>query len=109
MVGVMRRRVFHETFKRQAVEQATASDLSNSAVAARLGIHETVLRRWIHEFPPAQQADASDSKQLTPISFNSADANLLAENGLLRSEIERLRADREILKKALAMAFEEMP
>jgi transposase len=108
MVSVMRRRVFHETFKRQAVEQATSSTLSNSAVAARLGIHETVLRRWIHEFPPAQQADASHCKQLTSISFNSADANLLAENGLLRSEIERLRADREILKKALAMAFEEM-
>jgi transposase len=108
MVSVMRRRVFHETFKRQAVEQATASTLSNSAVAARLGIHETVLRRWIHEFPPAQEVRSFDCNQLTPVSFNAADANLLAENGLLRTENERLRADREILKKALAMAFEEI-
>jgi transposase len=104
----MRRRVFHETFKRQAVEQATSSPLSNSAVAARLGIHETVLRRWIHEFPPAHEPGISDGKQLAPVAFNAADAGLLAENGQLRSEIERLRADREILKKALAMAFEEM-
>jgi transposase len=108
MVSVMRRRVFHETFKRDAVEQATTSGLSNSAVAAKLGIHETVLRRWVHEFPTSQEAGSSDGKPSTPTSFGPPNANLLAENGLLRREIQRLRADREILKKALAMVFEEM-
>jgi transposase len=108
MVGVVRRRVFGETFKREAVEQATTSHLSNSAVAAKLGIHETVLRRWMHKFPSAQEIGSSDHKQLAPGSFDPSGTALLAENRLLRSEIERLRADREILKKALAMAFEEV-
>jgi transposase len=106
MVGAGRRRVFHETFKREAVEQITASGLPVHAVAAKLGIHETMLRRWAHEFQPAQEMRLSSLNPLTTICSDSPDAGLLAENGLLRGEIKRLRADREVLKKALAMAFE---
>ena len=41
------RRVFPESFKREAVDRVAASGLSAGAVARELGLHETVLRRWM--------------------------------------------------------------
>ncbi len=43
----MKRRVFPEAFKREAVERVATSGLSAGRVAAELGLHETVLRRWM--------------------------------------------------------------
>ena len=42
-----KRRVFPESFKREAVERVASSGLSAGAVAGELGLHETVLRRWM--------------------------------------------------------------
>jgi Transposase and inactivated derivatives len=44
------RRVFPETFKREAVDRVVSSGLSVIAVARELGLHETVLRRWMMQF-----------------------------------------------------------
>lgn len=44
------RRVFPESFKREAVERVATSGLSAGAVARELGLHETVLRRWMMQF-----------------------------------------------------------
>ena len=44
------RRVFPETFKREAVDRVASSGLSAGQVAAELGLHETVLRRWMMQF-----------------------------------------------------------
>uniref|UniRef100_UPI0037CA9CB0 transposase n=1 Tax=Phenylobacterium sp. TaxID=1871053 RepID=UPI0037CA9CB0 len=44
------RRVFPESFKREAVDRVAASGLSAGAVARELGLHETVLRRWMTQF-----------------------------------------------------------
>ncbi len=38
------RRVFPEAFKREAVDRVATSGRSAGAVAAELGLHETVLR-----------------------------------------------------------------
>jgi transposase len=41
------RRVFPEAFKREAADRVRSSGLSAGKVAAELGLHETVLRRWM--------------------------------------------------------------
>jgi transposase len=109
MMSVQRRRVFHEDFKREAVEQVTGGGRPTSVVAAEFGIHETVLRRWMLRFPPLQTAKAPNNVQPMVSAEESASPDLATENRMLRSEIERLRADRQILKRALAIVFAEMP
>ena len=42
-----KRRHFPDAFKREAVERARTSGLTIIEVAEELGLHETVLRRWI--------------------------------------------------------------
>ena len=44
------RRVFPESFKREAVDRVATSGLSAGRVATELGLHETVLRRWMMQF-----------------------------------------------------------
>jgi transposase-like protein len=43
----VKRRAFPDTFKREAVDRVASSGLSAGAVARELGLHETVLRRWM--------------------------------------------------------------
>lgn len=44
-MSMAKRRVFPESFKREAVDRVATSGLSAEAVAIELGLHETVLRR----------------------------------------------------------------
>ena len=48
------RRVFQETFKREAVERVRSSGLSVGAVAVEAGLHDTVLRKWVRQFGATQ-------------------------------------------------------
>ncbi len=45
-----RRRVFPEAFMREAVERVATSGLPIVRIAEALGLHETVLRRWIARY-----------------------------------------------------------
>ena len=45
----VQRRIFPEAFKREAVERVRSGGLSAGKVAAELGLHETVLRRWMRQ------------------------------------------------------------
>jgi transposase-like protein len=49
-MSVVKRRTFPESFKREAVDRVATSGLSAGAVAKELGLHETVLRRWMSQF-----------------------------------------------------------
>jgi transposase len=44
------RRIFPEGFKREAVYRVASSGLAVEKVATELGLHETVLRRWVKQF-----------------------------------------------------------
>ncbi len=46
------RRIFPEGFTREAVDRVASSGLSVEKVATELGLHETVLRRWVKQFSP---------------------------------------------------------
>jgi transposase len=92
------RRFFTETFKREAVERVRTSGLSITAVARELGLHETVLRRWVEAHGGTQAAGAAlrPNTQAPPPS----PSDLASDNARLRRENERLRMERDILKKA---------
>jgi transposase len=87
------RRVFPETFKREAVDRVGSSGLPVARVAGELGLNETVLRRWVARL--GGQATGTARRPIT-----QAPSDLAAENARLRRENERLRTERDILKKA---------
>jgi transposase len=91
------RRVFPEAFKREAVDRVATSGLSAGKVAAELGLHETVLRRWMMQYG-AQATGAA--RRSIPQAPPPSPSDLAAENARLRRENERLRMERDILKKA---------
>ena len=79
-----KRRHFPETFKRQAVERAETSGLPVCRVAEELGLHETVLRRWMSRFSEAVTPPARSSAE-QPRGPSSADP--AAENARLKREL----------------------
>lgn len=91
------RRVFPESFKREAVDRVASSGLSAGAVAKELGLHETVLRRWMTQF--GMQATGSARRPNTQAPAPSP-SDLASENARLKRENDRLRMERDILKKA---------
>ena len=93
----MTRRIFPEAFKREAVERVASSALSVEKVATELGLHETVLRRWVKQF--SAQATGTASRSITQAPAPSP-SDLVSEVARLRRENERLRMERDILKKA---------
>jgi transposase len=84
----MQRRKFSSEFKQEAVALVQRSGQSANQVAKELGVSPTALSRWLRE---ARRAASS------PNGFRAAEA-LKA----LRREVERLRMERDILKKAAA-------
>ena len=89
----MGRRTFTREFKLEAVRLVTERGMTKSQVARDLGIHVNVLRNWIedHEREP-KQAFPGRGKRRTDD----------AEVARLRRELAQTKAERDILKKAVA-------
>ena len=87
-----KRRTFTREFKLEAVRLSMEDNKSGAEVAKELGIHRNLLYRWRKEF-------FEDETESFPGRGNlkASDEELLR----LQRENERLREDREILKKAL--------
>ena len=99
------RRIFTDEFKAEAVRLVTVEDHPVSQVAKDLGIHESLLRRWQRKLE-ARQARVAGVKPTAAVA-----ASIIVEQEevrRLKREIERLRMERDILKKAVAI-FSEMP
>jgi transposase len=89
----MARKTYAREFKLQAVGMMTEQGLSVSEVARQLGVSENCLRVW-RAAALQQGADAFPGQ-----------GKLTAEQEelrRLRSEVARLRAERDLLKKAAA-------
>jgi transposase len=104
----MKRRSFPRAFKRDAVERVVSSGLPMGTIAVELGIHETVLRRWVARY---SGSPAPGVEPLVPGNL----AELMTENARLReqneqvlADNERLRAEKDTLKRALAIIFAEL-
>ncbi len=99
------RRVFTDEFKAEAVRLVTVEGHAARQVARDLGIHESLLRRWQRKLE-ARQARAAGVKASPTVT-----ASLIVEQEEIRKlkrENERLRMERGILKKAVAI-FSETP
>ena len=86
---------FSEEFRREAVRLVRESDKPVSALGAELGVSETTLRKWLRAIPAG--------KPTAPGRVLS----LEEEVRRLKRENERLREEREILKKAAAWFAQE--
>ena len=72
------RRYFPGSFKRQAVERVSTSSLPICRLAEELGVHETVLRRWITRF-----AEPGTGRRPVTQAQGPSPADLAAENARL--------------------------
>ena len=84
-------------FKQEAMALVTKQGLSLSEAARRLGIHVNLLRSW-REQSDKGTLTTGETSRLSPLE---------EELRRLRAENERLRMEREILKKATAFFAKE--
>jgi transposase len=92
-----KRRHFPDAFKREAVERARTSGLTIIQVAEELGLHETVLRRWMCRFDPPETGPARRPMRQAQ---GPSPADVAAENARLKRELQKAEMERDILKKA---------
>src|SRR5262245_9594969 len=93
-----KRRVYTPEFKAEAVKLVTEQNYSVTEAARSLGIGETLLRSW-------KQALESRGDQAFP--GHGKVPPFEEEVRRLRAENQRLRAERDILKKATALFARE--
>ena len=94
------RRSFTDDYKRQAVDLVASSGRSIGSVAKELGLRDSVLRRWVEQ-RGARREPAASRRPTTQATLPSADH--AAEIARLQRENERLRMERDILKKSIAI------
>ena len=93
-----RRRTYTPEFKAEAVKLVTEQGYSVAEAARSLGVHETLLRSW-------KQALEAQGEQAFPGLGNLPPFE--EEMRRLRADNQRLRAERDILKKATALFAQE--
>jgi len=86
---------FSEEFRREAVRLASDQKKSIPQLSVELGVSTTTLRNWIRTVPAAKETSAG-----RVLSLEEQLRRALKEN-------ERLREEREILKKATAFFARE--
>jgi transposase len=97
-----RRRAYADDYKQRAVDLVVSSGRSAGSVARELGLHESILCRWMAERGSSRaQADGSAAAPKAQAALPSADQ--AAEIARLQQENERLRMERDILKKSIAI------
>lgn len=88
-------------FKRDSVAAFRASGQSVPSYAPQIGIHETTLYAWIRE------VDSPLTPPMGGVAQNPATIEVLqTQLRALRSELERTRIQRDILKKTLGIVCE---
>ena len=93
-----KRRVFTREFTVEAVSLVSQQGLSFAEAARRLEIGQNLLRKWNEQLAAAGSRAFASKAQPTALD---------EENRRLRAEVDRLRMEREILKKATAFFVKE--
>ena len=94
----MRRRSFAREFKLEAVRLVRERGVTMAQAARDLDLHPNVLRNWVKEFE-------ADPEQSFPGQGRMKPEQLEIER--LRREVNKLKAERDILKKAAAYFAKE--
>ena len=93
-----KRRTYTPEFKAEAVKLVTEQGYSVAEAARSLGVHETLLRSWKLAFEKQPDQAFPGHGHFPAIE---------EELRRLRAETQRLRAERDILKKATALFARE--
>ena len=99
------RRHFTDEFKQEAIALLVSSGRPLSQIASELGISPSMLRNWRNRQEGQNAGSAVPAK---PASATLSVPDPAAEISRLRRENDRLRMERDILKKAVAI-FSEPP
>ena len=95
----MQRRIFSREFKLEAIKLIKERGVAVAQAARDLDVAESVLRRWLRE-------GASDPQQAFPgHGLVKPEQQELTQ---LRREVAKLKAERDILKKAAAYFAKEL-
>jgi transposase len=94
----MARRWHGREFKLEAVRQVRERGVTAAQVARDLGIHPHLLHKWVKEFEADPQQSFPGQGKMKPEQL---------EIERLRREVQRLKAERDILKKAAAYFAKE--
>jgi len=94
----MQRRKFSREFKVEAVRLVRDRGVSAAQAARDLDVHENVLRKWVKEFAAAPAGAFPGHGQVKPEQL---------EIDRLRREVTKLKAERDILKRAAAFFARE--
>jgi transposase len=95
-----KRRTFSKEFKEESVRLLESDSRSIEEVAKELGVPESALYRWRNEL-------RGTAKPLTVVDSEALSPTEQAELKRLRKENQRLRMERDILKKAAAFFAKE--
>lgn len=94
----MQRRTYSREYKLEAVKLIRERGVSVAQASRDLGVHENVLRKWMHAVKSDAQHAFPEHGQMKPKQL---------EIKQLRRKIARLKAERDILKKAAAYFAKE--
>ena len=102
-------RAYTDEYRRQVVDMVASTGRTAMSVAAELGIHHTLISRWMRRYgQPGKMATVASASSrpvaaspLKPVPVAHADQ--AAEIARLKREVEQLRMEREILKKGIAI------
>ena len=94
----MERRKFTREFKLEAVKLIRERGVSVAQAARNLGVHATVLHNWVRQFASDPEHSFPGHGQMKPEQ---------AEIARLKREVTKLKAERDILKKAAAYFAKE--
>ena len=94
----MERRKFTREFKLEAVKLIKERGVGYAQASQDLGVHQTVLRNWVKDFAGDPQHPFPGHGQQKPEQ---------AEIARLKREVVKLKAERDILKKAAAYFAKE--
>ena len=93
-------RFYSREFKLEAVRLSETSEKTVAQIARDLGVPERVLSRWRHELREQQE-------QVFPGKGHQSE--LEEENRRLKRELDLLKQEREILKKAVVIFSRSQP
>ena len=96
------RRKYDDEFKRDTINRVIRTNKTCAEVARELGINSVMVSRWKREQLGVADAAVSSSDQLKP-------SELVAALEEARREVEDLREQRDILKKALHIFSQQPP
>ena len=110
-----RPRSYTDEYRRQVVDMVSSTGRTAMSVAAELGIHHTLISRWVRRYGQTGGAVAGTARPtpaaplLKPVPVPHADQAaeakplVCAEIARLKRENERLRMERDILKRGIAI------